>query len=369
MEDKAKSTLDEVILHAQALAANEEGSPNHEGNTSHAKAQETLETNQGKPTEVETEAKKGRGRPPKKAEPDNPANIAAEDTTNAGIKPKKRFWEDEDGLGNNNNEPDLNELLKQKEQQIADYEAKLKRFNKPVLEQLADAMESPDFDTEKFFESYKPKDFKDLSLEELWKMKKKTSSNVDYSDDELDELWQAEYEEVSGSNAKQKQMKDRLISELKPKIDLGKEPEYISSLKKTVAEQREARQNNEAAFNQMIDGLMNYVDTLDGAEVYEGLNVSKDDIEQVKSAFKPGYYLNQDGSPNIKKMGNDRLKAQMFDKLIGHLEEIAKIQAKKEVYRPSLNSINPDNGTVETEDVAGQIVNAVIQNKELLKRK
>lgn len=364
MEDKSKSVLDEVIQHAQTLTPKENEGSNQENTTSQEKAEEQSQTfEQEKSVETQAEPKK-RGRPKKEDSKEEEAGTQKEvsEEKKAEETPKKKFWQDEEGSAKKEDTPDYKSLWEQSE-------AKLKRFNKPVLDQLADAMEAPDFDVDKFFESYKPKDFKEFTLEELWKMQKKTSSNVEYSDDELDELWQEEYETVSGSKAKEKSLKDKLISELRPKMDLGKEPEYVTNLKTTVAQQREVREKQNEAFTQMMGGLMEYADTLDGAEIVEGLSVAPEDVEEIKTAFKPGYYVKEDGSPNIKKMVNDKVKAQMFDKLINHLEEMAKMQAKKEVYRPDNNSVNSDVTTQESRSHSEKVVNDIIQNKDLLKKK
>lgn len=361
-DDKEISVLERAIQHAQTTSNVNEESLSQENTTSQENAEEQSQTlNQEATGEKETqpEAKK-RGRPKKEVPASEETKSTEEEKQTAPAK--KKFWEDEESSETAEDKTDYKSLWEQSE-------AKLQRFeSKPVLEQLADAMEADDFDADKFFESYKPKDFKEFSLEELWKMQKKTTSNVEYSDEELDELWNEEYEAVSGSEAKKKALKDKLISELRPKVDLGKEPEYVSNLKKTVSEQREARKKQDEAFSEMINGLMSYTDGLEGAEIVEGLAVTKEDIESAKASFKPGYYINKDGTPNIKKMGNDKIKALMFDKLIGHIDTMATMKAKQEVYRPNLDSVSSDVNDQENTKHSETVVKSIIKNHDLLKK-
>jgi len=167
---ESKSVLDEIIQYEKNQSVQETDSPVNPEQTSQVKAeQENQEVAPEVTPEPEAtdkpEAKKKGGRPTKEE-----AEAKAKSTE------PKRFWEED--------EEETEASTETKVDYKALYEdsvSKLKRYeDKPVLASLAEAMESPDFDTDKFFESYKPKELKELSLEELWKLKTKSQSEVSW---------------------------------------------------------------------------------------------------------------------------------------------------------------------------------------------
>lgn len=218
-------------------------------------------------------------------------------------------------------------------------QSKLKKFNNPVIDSLAEVMNDPNFDVEKFFENYKPKDFKDISLEDLWKMKTKSDSSSDFSDEELEELWQEELYSIGDSTAKQKVLKDKLINELKPKIDLGKEPEYVTSLKQSAAERKAAELEQVNNISSIVQSTMAKADELLGLTVIGDLKVTKEHVTAIKAALDPNsnHYLNTDGTFNKNKLAQERMFAILMPDILEQHEKIVKANTKKEVYRPSAN--------------------------------
>jgi hypothetical protein len=241
---------------------------------------------------------------------------------------------------------------------------KLKKYNNPVVDSLADVMNDPNFDVEKFFENYKPKDFKDIPLEDLWKMKTKSDSNVDFTDEELEELWQEEYANISDSTARQKVLKDRLISELKPKIDLGKEPEYVTNLKKATEERRIAEQEQATNIGSIVQSTMAKADELLGLTVIGDLKVTKEHVAAIKSALDPNsnHYLNQDGTFNKNKLAQERMFAVLMPDILEQHEKIVKANTRKEVYRPNANE-GGENIQQEITDEGDKMIETLLKNK------
>jgi hypothetical protein len=229
---------------------------------------------------------------------------------------------------------------------------KLKKYNNPVIDSLADVMNDPNFDVEKFFENYKPKDFKDISLEDLWKMKTKSDSTSDFTDEELEELWQEELYSIGDSTAKQKVLKDKLIGELKPKIDLGKEPEYVTGLKQSAAERRKAEQEHAERLNSLVESTMASVDKFKGLTIIGDLKVTDEHIAKMKLALDPksNHYLNEDGTFNQNKIAQERMFAILMPDILEQHEKIVKANTRKEVFRPSAN----DGGENIPQDIADE---------------
>lgn len=226
---ESKSVLDAVIEHDKNQSVQETDGQVKPEQTPQVKAEAenqevTTEVTTEPETTVKPEAKKKVGRPTK------------EEAEAKKSEQPKRFWEeDEEEATSVEEKVDYKALYDESVSRLKRYE------DKPILASLVEAMESPDFDTDKFFESYKPKELKELSLEELWKLKTKSQSEVELDENDLNELWE-EYEiELGESNAKKKLAKDSLIKELRPKVDLGKEPEYVSKLKEEAKPARKPR--------------------------------------------------------------------------------------------------------------------------------
>lgn len=239
---------------------------------------------------------------------------------------------------------------------------KLKKFNNPVIDSLADVMNDPNFDVEKFFENYKPKDFKDISLEDLWKMKTKSDSTSEFTDEELEELWQEELFSIGDSTAKQKLLKDKLISELKPKIDLGKEPEYVTGLKQSAAERRKAEQENAERINSIVESTMASVDKFKGLTVIGDLKVTDEHIAKMKLALDPksNHYLNEDGTFNKNKIAQERMFAILMPDILEQHEKIVKANTRKEVFRPSAND-GGENIPQDTTDEGEKMINTLLK--------
>jgi len=246
---------------------------------------------------------------------------------------------------------------------VAQKEAELARYNKPFLNNLIEAMESPDFDPEKFFESFKPKDFKDMPVEELWKMKKKTTSNIDYTKEELDEMWDDERQSIEDGlpegrrlETRLKSLKDSLISELKPKINLDEEPEYIKGLKLSAQERKEAQKKSDEAYNNMLSATLAEADAYLGGTVVGDLKVSDKHIEELKKSIDPasGYYKKADGSFDEKKLVREKLAAIVLKDVLAEHKRIIKAETKKEIHRPNANSEGAvyDQSTTTPEDEA-----------------
>ncbi len=240
-------------------------------------------------------------------------------------------------------------------------QSKLKKFDNPVIDSLAEVMNDPNFDVEKFFENYKPKDFKDIPLEDLWKMKTKSDSNSDFTDEELDELWKEEFYAISDSSAKQKMLKDKLISELKPKVDLGKEPEYITGLKQSAAERRKAEQENAERVNSIVESTMASVDKFLGLTVIGDLKVTPEHVQAMKAALDPksNHYLNEDGTFNQNKIAQERMFAILMPDILEQHEKIVKANTKKEVFRPNANESN-ENFQQDSTDEGQKMYDALI---------
>jgi hypothetical protein len=341
MSEEKKSVLDTVIEDIEK-GAQAEGQANQENKDQKVKSEEQSQQQIQEDQPGEKEKKKP-GRPKKEEKPEE-------------VKQKPKSFYDEEPE-EQEDKTDYKSLWEQADARAKKYESN------PFVTAVAEAMEAPDFDAEKFIDSLKPKEIKEMSLEQLWKMDKKINSNLEYTDEELTELWQEEFEGISESNIKQKSLKDTLIGKLKPKVDLGKEPAYVTEMKQKAAAQREQAQKGQEGYNKFISDTTTYVDGFDGAEIVEGLIVDKEAIEEVKKSLTVDYYRNQDGSMNVKKIGKDRVKAAMFDKLVGHLKEMAKAEAKKEVYRPNADSVSGDGNTGQTVvDEAQKAIDAVLGN-------
>jgi len=181
-------------------------------------------------------------------------------------------------------------------------------------------------------------------LEELWKLKTKSQSEVELDENDLNELWE-EYEiELGESNAKKKMAKDSLIKELRPKVDLGKEPEYVTKLKDEAKTRKESESRANEAYQEMIDSSLSYADSLLDKPIIGDLKVTAEDVELIKQSLNPssGYYT-KNGKFDTKKMVREKMFAIKFTAILAEAEKSAKMDAKKEVHRPNLNSVGGDN--------------------------
>jgi len=332
---ESKSVLDEIIQYEKNQSVQETDSQVNPEQTSQVKAeQENQEVAPEVTPETEAttkpEAKKKVGRPTKEE-----AEAKAKSTE------PKRFWEEDEEEG----EAASEEAKVDYKALYEDSVSRLKRYeDKPVLASLAEAMESPEFDADKFFDSYKPKELKELSLEELWKLKTKSQSEVELDENDLNELWE-EYEiELGESNAKKKMAKDSLIKELRPKVDLGKEPEYVTKLKDEAKNRKESESRANEAYQEMIDSSLSYADSLLDKPIIGDLKVTAEDVELIKQSLNPssGYYT-KNGKFDTKKMVREKMFAIKFTAILAEAEKSAKMDAKKEVHRPNLNSVGGDN--------------------------
>jgi len=342
METQAQKSVVQSIIEAAAEEKQKAEQENASANEN-SPADTTLQPEQENatlfPENTATEEKpKGAKRGPKSKE--EKAALAAEALESESKKTVLSIFDDE------NEEAQEQEDKTDYKALVDQLQSKLNRYSKPFIDNLVDAMESPDFDTDKFFESFKPKDFKEMSVEDLWKMKKKTSSNTDYSADELDELWDDEIRAIEENlpegkriETRLKSLKDSLISELRPKVKLDDEPEYIKGLKTSAQESREARVKSDEAFNNMLTATMTKADSYLGGTVVGDLKVSDKHIEEIKKAIDPssGYYKKADGTFDEDKLVREKLAAIVLKDVLAEYKKIVKAETKKEIHRPNAN--------------------------------
>lgn len=343
METTTKSVLQSIIDEAAAEKQNavQENATEQENTTAEATQQQEQENATIFTENATTEEKpKGAKRGPKTKE--EKAAIEAAKALEAEKKPVLSIFDEEVG----------EEAQEQKDatdykSKASELEAKLARYNKPFVDNLLDAMESPDFDPEKFFESFKPKDFKDMPVEDLWKMKKKTSSNIEYSAEDLDELWEDQLQSIEDAlpegrkiETRLKALKDTLISELKDKVNLDSEPDFVKNLKLSAQERKEAQARSEEAYNNMLSSTMEKADTFLGGTVVGDLKVSEKHIEELKKSIDPasGYYKKADGSFDSDKLVREKLAAIVLKDVLAEHKKIIQAETKKGIHRPNANS-------------------------------
>jgi hypothetical protein len=328
-------------------------------NTEQSTSQENAETNQENSEQGEDSSEeqneeaaaepvaKKKGRPTKE---ESEAKKAAE------AKPEKKFWETEVTAEEEDN-VDYKSLLEQERAERQQLEA---RFEKLIP--IAEALEDPDCDVDKLFDSFKPKDWKDISLEDLWKLDQKNKSDVTFTEDELDELWEAEKETIT-STAQEKLLKDRLIKANRSKIDLGKEPEYITNLRKSQSDKQVAAQKQQEAYTTFVTQCDEVADSYLGKTIIGDVIVTKEDVEAMKASMRPGYYKND---PKVTM--RDRLFMMKFGALLEAREKEVKMETKKDIHRPNPNTVGGDTRSVETTDETDKMAKDIFKNPELLNK-
>ena len=338
-----KSVIDQII---EQNAQNQQAANETAANANETQANETAvtsttsqpqETSTEKPAETEKTVVKAR----------TLDDFMAESTTAA-----------------NEDKTDYKALLKETQEK---YEKELQRFKNPVIERLAEVLQSPDLDVDTFFESHKPKDLKNLDLEELWVMHKKATSEVEYTPQELEEAFNDEMENIGDSSFKKKALKDSLIKELKPKVDLGKEPEYVTLLREQVKANREAVTQYQQAQAKQNQDIANTIKEMKDITIVGDLKITDAHVEAALKTLDAAYWANPDGSLNIKEIARMRVLTTVFNDVVAEYTKQAKFEAKTEVHRPNANSQTPIVNQADVVDPQLNMINSVIKDKSRLK--
>jgi hypothetical protein len=352
--------LDEIIEHATNQASQENaGQENQEiplqenANTENQEISTSVPASEVIPQET-----------PKSEETPKKTKKAKAESEEATLETNevKSFLEmmDEEEPEEKGDSTDYKALYEQTQQELS-------KYKNPILERLADVLDNPELDIDKFFDSHKPKDLKNLDLEELWVMNKRATSEVDWTDEELEEAFAEEMESIGESSFKRKSLKENLIKTLRGKIEVEKEPEYVSLLRQKTTENKEAMTKAKEYNDNMLTNIRDTADSFKGVKIVGDLAISEEHIQKVKQTLDPAYYTNKDGSINVKKIVNDRIMAAAFTDILSEYQKVIQAETKREIVRPNPNSMQGENLSATERDLSMDALNSVIKNKSLLK--
>lgn len=244
-------------------------------------------------------------------------------------------------------------------------QSELARFKNPLIESLVDALESPNFNVEEFFESYKPKELKNMELQDLWIMNKKATSTVDWTAEELEEAYNEEMAILGESSFRKKALKDELVKSLQGKIDLGKEPEYVTLIRNEVKNRREQAEQAELYREQMNNELLETFDSMEGIKIVGDLAITKEHIEAAKKTMQPEMYLNEDGTINKKMLSMNKMIPILFNDLLAEYRKVVSMETKIAVHRPNPNSTAPIVNEAKVVDAEFEQIKGFFKNPEL----
>lgn len=270
-------------------------------------------------------------------------NLEGKDKKTEGKK--KEFWEIEELEGEKDEKTDYKSLFEDTVEQLAAEKLKVEKYEKNyIIKDLAEFLDDPDFDVEKWMDSMKPKDIKNLSTEDLFKLNLK-NQNADFTDDELDREWIKKEKEIKDASEDEtdislanKKLKNSLIKELTPKVDLTKESDYLKTYKTKKQELIANANQNKENVVKAAKAAKEYLNSLEG-ELIQGLPITKEDIEKAdKAIFDANYYNTKDGVYNHKKRVNDTLLIIKFKDVITTLLKARESEIKEEQVNANADS-------------------------------
>ncbi len=309
-----------------------------------------------KPVEESEEEKAKKAESEKQKEKEIPDDKSKEtDKEKRGENPPKKekeFWE-EDAPEGGKGETDYKSLFEDTVQQLAAEKLKVEKYEKNyIIKDLSDFLDDPDFDVEKWIDSMKPKDIQNLSVEDLFKLGAK-NENPDLNDEELEREWVKKEKEIKDAadddieiSLANKKLKNKLLKELTPKVDLTKESDYLKTYKENKKNVKALQQAEIAERSKAAKDVTEYLDSLEGKPI-QGVPVTKEDIEKAKqSIFDPNFYKEKDASGKVflnhRKLANDRLLFIKFKDVVTTLMKAQESELKENQVNASANSKSGD---------------------------
>ena len=216
------------------------------------------------------------------------------------------------------------------------------------LKDLADLIDSPDFDLEKFFEvnTKKTIDFTQFPVENLYKQSLAEDQIAGYTPDEIEAMWEKKKLELEEDPTMTKTLKSQLVREFQAKQPAvsADEPEIIKAWK-------EAKQNQQVQIEKMrteqadlTNSINQFAKEVVGKKVGD-IEVTKDHSAKLQEMMNPEYYRTKDEKGHLKfndtMLKQEKLKAVLFDDMVQYYRTLnkteAKIEARKEITRPNKN--------------------------------
>lgn len=339
-----------------------------EENTDLKKPEDSPDTEKEKKPEAEKKDKPEK----EKTDPDKPEKEVKEER-------KKEFWEDDaDPVID---EKDYKMLFENAQEQIREAAGKLSKFEENVLAKYIVDLETPE-QVEEFLESWRGKSFDTISTEELFKMQVKADSDVQYSERELDKLWIKEQKKIKDGLTdpdddeefalEEKDLRKRLLKDLKPKVKLNEENEYVKGIKQTLADKNKKSADQVAENKKLAKEVTDYADSLVGQKVAD-VEITSKDIERAKKRlFSNDEYKVKDKEGkerlNTKQMVNDMIFMIKAKEILPVLLKDREKEVKKKIANPSADS----RGANVPQDKRGEnekAVDGVLKDSPLKKQK
>lgn len=262
---------------------------------------------------------------------------------------------------------------KEFEKAQAEYSSLKEKIEKDaILKNLFELHDAPDFDPEKFIESYSKKkvDFTQFPVENLYKQSLHDDKIADYTPEEIDQMWEKKKEEIEQNPLLGKSLKSQLVREFEAKQpkEMASEPEIFKTWRES-KQQQQARL--EAARNEQLEianGIKQFSESLVGKKIAGEIEITKADAEAISDKMDANYYKGKDGKLDTAKLALDRLKAVKFDEMVTYYKtqykKDAVIEARKEIAKPNrnesgggqmLNTDTRDNATKVIQDAMTQM--------------
>lgn len=207
-----------------------------------------------------------------------------------------------------------------------------------LLKTLSEVADAPDFDFEKFIDSQRTKriDFTAVPLADLYKASLDEDKIANYTEAEIEQAWDLKKAELEGNTLAEKALRSELINKFQSKqpAENNEDPEIVKNWKIQKAENEERSSKTAKEYKEVNDEITSFTDSLAGKKMGE-IEITKDEIERAKSRSNIDYYRTKDGKLDGRAIAIDRMKAVMFDKLFSEGKKAAKIEAIKEISRPS----------------------------------
>lgn len=242
--------------------------------------------------------------------------------------------------------------------EIEKYKSQLSKYEQnKFVKQLAELVDAPDFDFEKFLEAQISKrvDYAAQPLENLFKASLEADTVAGYTDEDIESLWEEKKAELEGKPALEKKLKSELVKEFQSKEpQQTEESPEIKSWKEQKAAVQKQNEVARAEHERVTKGIEQFTKGLVGKTV-AGYKVAEEDIAETAKRMDINFYKKPDGKIDEVKLGLDRLKAALFDKVIAHKEATAKKEAVKSITRASTdhagNSLVDTDGRTQQEKV------------------
>jgi len=241
--------------------------------------------------------------------------------------------------------------------------SKIEKFK--AVKDLIDVLDSPDFVPEKFFEAHAPKgkiDYNQFSVENLYKQSLADDQIAGYTAEEIDAKWEKKRLEIEEDPTVSKDLKSRLIREFQ-----AKEPQAQETESEFIKEWKQAKENQRVQFEkiqqeqeQVKNEISQFAKSVIGKKI-AGFVITEEHAKALEAKTDPNTYRTKDGKLSGQLLGQDRLKAALFDPLVKYLlsqnKTEAVIEARKEITKPNPN---PSGGSpivnVDDKDEATKII-------------